>query len=499
MAKRCSGILLHPTSLPGGSGIGDLGRAAYEFVDFLAAAGQKLWQVLPLGPTGWGNSPYNSYSAIAGNPLLIDLYRFVDRGLLTEEEAQLGLPSELVDFERVVPQKNQRLRTAFQRFRTGENCELQRLFREFCEVEASWLDDYTLFAALLEQYQGMLWTEWPAAIARRQPEAIAAVRTELAEEVLYHQFLQFEFFDQWQRLRRYANERGVQIVGDIPIYVAHNSVDVWAYPENFQVDPKTLTVMQMAGVPPDFFSATGQLWGNPVYNWDYLATTGFAWWVNRFRFLLRFVDWVRIDHFRGFAAYWQVPAGETTAINGEWVTAPGAEFFEVLQQELGDLPILAEDLGVITPDVEELRDRFDFPGMLVLLFAFGGDRQNPYLPHNHRRRAVVYTGTHDNDTAVGWWLRASRAEREFLIEYLGLTDQRPHAENIHWRLIQQAMASVAEMAIFPLQDVLGLDNSARMNRPGFATNNWTWRYRSHEELQAVSDRLRWLTELYGRV
>ena len=497
--SRASGLLLHPTSLPSRFGIGDLGQAAYEFVDFLGASGQKLWQILPLGPTGYDHSPYTmNFSAFAGNPLLISLEQLAAAGLLEAEELQPltgpDLEPDRVSFERVIPHKTAYLQQACDRFRAAPSPE----FTTFCQDQAWWLEDYVLFMALLEANQGRPWQEWERALARRQPEALAAQREELRDRLFYHQFVQFAFFQQWQQLRAYANERGIQIIGDVSIYVCENSADVWAHPEAFKLDPETLKPTYIAGVPPDYFSATGQLWGNPVYDWDALQATEFAWWVDRFRATLLYVDLVRIDHFRGFEAYWQVPAGETVATNGEWVPAPGEAFFSTVRETLGSLPVLAEDLGIITPAVEELRDRFDFPGMKILLFAFGGGPDHPYLPHNYPRNCLVYTGTHDNDTTLGWWAQASEPERQAVARYLGY-DTPDAIPAVNWGLIRLALSSVANQAIIPLQDLLGLDNRARMNDPSVRAGNWRWRYESSAQLTtALGDRLRALTELYNR-
>ncbi len=493
---RASGILLHPTCLPSPYGIGDFGESAYRFVDFLAQSGQRLWQVLPLGPTGYGNSPYMSYSAIAGNPYLISPQLLQEAGLLTLEElAEFPpFPTERVDFARVIPYKMQLFRCAFARFMTSGADREE--FDAFCCAEASWLDDYALFMALQQNNPDKTWNFWEPDIAQRHPRAIAHQRQILYSEVQFHKFLQFQFFQQWLKLKEYANQRNIQIIGDIPIYVSHHSADVWVNPQNFMLDPADGSVAWMAGVPPDYFSPTGQLWGNPVYNWEYLEESNFAWWVQRFQFLRRFVDLIRIDHFRGFEAFWQVPAGETTAIRGEWRKAPGKALFQTLVQELGELPILAEDLGVITPEVEELRRMFGFPGMRVLLFAFGGGSDNIHLPHHFVRNSLVYTGTHDNDTAVGWWQRASLQEKQFFYRYL---TGYGAGEEINWALIRLALASVSDLAIIPLQDILGLDNGARMNKPGTAEGNWEWRLASLDLLtDQISDRLRELTYLYSR-
>ncbi|PZV15911.1 MAG: 4-alpha-glucanotransferase [Pseudanabaena sp.] len=506
--QRASGILLHPTSLPSKFGIGDLGETAYQFIEFLLRSGQKLWQVLPLGPTGYGNSPYMSFSAIAGSLYMISPELLAKQYLLKEED-WADIPDfnqDSIDFEAVMPYKRKLLEIAFSRFKQGYVDQdlkhhhdlylLQEQFKKFCYEEADWLEDYVLFMALHEQDPKILWNNWEPAIARREPQALQQKREELHDQIEFQRFVQFIFFDQWLKLKQYANTRNIQIIGDIPIYVSHNSADVWANPENFVLDPETYEVAQMAGVPPDYFSATGQLWGNPVYNWEYLQETHFEWWIDRFRFLNRYVDIIRIDHFRGFEAFWQVPAGEETAINGEWETAPGTELFTKLNEVMGELPILAEDLGVITPEVDKLRDDFGFPGMRVLMFAFGGGSDNFHLPHNYVRNSAVYTGTHDNDTAVGWWQRSSRYEKELFYKYIvGFAAGEP----INWVLIRMAMAAVSVIAIVPLQDVLGLDNSGRMNTPGTATGNWGWRYSDPDLLnQELSDRLLEITQLYSR-
>ena len=506
--QRASGILLHPTSLPSKFGIGDLGETAYQFIEFLSRSGQKLWQVLPLGPTGYGNSPYMSFSAIAGSLYLISPELLAKQHLLKEEDwADIpDFDQDRVDFEAVMPYKRKLLELAFERFKQGYTDQdlqhhhdlylIQEQFKKFCYEESDWLEDYVLFMALHEQNPKILWNNWEPAIARREPQALQQKREELHEQIEFQRFVQFVFFDQWLKLKQYANMRNIQIIGDIPIYVSHNSADVWANPENFALDPDTYEVSQMAGVPPDYFSATGQLWGNPVYNWEYLQETHFAWWIDRFRFLNRYVDIIRIDHFRGFEAFWQVPAGEENAIKGEWKVATGTELFTKLYEVMGELPILAEDLGVITPEVDKLRDDFGFPGMRVLMFAFGGGSDNFHLPHNYVRNSAVYTGTHDNDTAVGWWQRASKYEKELFYKYIvGFAAGEP----INWVLIRMAMAAVSVIAIVPLQDVLGLDNSGRMNTPGTATGNWGWRYSDPNLLnQDLSDRLLEITQLYSR-
>lgn len=494
--SRASGLLLHPTSLPGPYGIGEIGQAAYQFVDFLQGSGQQLWQVLPLGPTGFGNSPYMCYSAMAGNPLLISLEDLQGRQLLVSEDLA-SLPdfaADAVDFEQVIATKIPLLRQAWENFQERATPSQRDQFASFCQEKAYWLDDFAFFMALKDAHQGQPWTTWERDIAWRQPQAVAQWRQKLEGEIRFQQFLQYEFFQQWSRLKTYANDRGIQIIGDIPIYVAHNSVDVWAYPQNYQLDPETGEPALMAGVPPDYFSDTGQLWGNPIYDWQHLQRHRYHWWVERFRAMLDYVDLIRVDHFRGFQAYWQVKQGETTAMNGEWVEAPGTELFQVINEELGYLPILAEDLGVITPEVEALRDQFEFPGMKVLQFAFGDDPGNPHLPFNYPRNCLAYTGTHDNNTTVGWFDQLSSEDRDRLTEYLGCVC----GDGIHWTLIRMALGSVANQAIFPLQDLLGLGTEARMNFPGKAEGNWGWRYRPALLTDELRDHLQRLTWRFGR-
>ncbi len=495
--QRASGILLHPTSLPSPYGIGDLGKSAYEFIDFLVKTEQKFWQVLPLGPTGYEHSPYTmNFSAFAGNPLLIDLEQFVKQELLQSEELQPlsgeGNPHQ-VNFDAVIPHKTKALEQAYQRFTPSAD------FESFCQQQAWWLADYALFMALLAENQGKAWSQWDRPIALREKQALQQAENRLQDRIRYHQFTQYFFFAQWSDLRRYANDRNIQIIGDVSIYVCHNSADVWASQADFALDPETLEPAWMAGVPPDYFSATGQLWGNPVYNWEHLQATEFQWWINRFKATLLYVDIVRIDHFRGFEAFWRVKAGEVNAINGEWVKAPGEEFFQSLKTALGgNLPVLAEDLGIITPEVEALRDRFEFPGMKILMFAFGDSASNPYLPHHYTPNFVVYPGTHDNETVLGWWQTANEQTKQHVAEYLGY----PHwqdIQEINWVLIRLALASVADLAIIPVQDLLGLDNQGRMNDPSVSAGNWRWRYTSSEQLTPdLQNRLLHLVKLYSR-
>lgn len=493
---RASGVLLHPTSLPSRFGIGDLGEKAYQFVDFLAKSDQQIWQILPIGPTGYGNSPYLSYSALAGNPLLISPDLLQQQGLLTEEELRHlpEFPLDLVEFERVIDTKMPLLRKASDRFK-DRGSPVEDEFKSFCNSQNDWLSDYALFMSLKQAHGGKGWNQWPKDIASRQPEAMAKWAAELADEILFHKFVQYQFFSQWKKLKHYANQKGIKLFGDIPIYVAHDSVDVWAHKAIFRLDPETGGAALMAGVPPDYFSETGQLWGNPVYNWDELERTDFKWWIRRVEAILEYVDIVRIDHFRGFQAYWAVPQGETTAMSGTWLEAPGDKFFQILDQQLGKLPIVAEDLGVITPEVEALRDKFNFPGMKILQFAFDDDRTNGFLPYNYTdRNCIVYTGSHDNNTTVGWFNERSPEANAKVIDYLGcLCD-----DGIHWAMIRLALSSVGNTVVLPFQDILGLGSDAKMNTPSKAEGNWSWRCRAEAFNDELSGRLKYLTYLYGR-
>ncbi len=496
MHARTSGILLHPTSLPGPFGIGDLGPRARQFVDFLADAGQGLWQVLPLGPTGYGDSPYQAVSAFAGNPLIISPELLAQEGWLTGEDLEApDFPAERIDYGAVIFWKHQILARAHERFREHAS-EVQKAdLDEFRRRHADWLHDYCLFFALKQQYP-VSWTEWPSAILTREDPAIARARQDYADAIAVQEFIQYQFFRQWAALKDYAHSRGVRLLGDVPIFVAHDSADVWAHPEWFQLDHGGKPT-KVAGVPPDYFSAEGQLWGNPLYRWDVLEREGYAFWVDRLRLLLTLVDCVRLDHFRGFAAHWEVPAGHPTAMHGNWAPGPGPALFQALETALGHLPLIAEDLGTITPDVRELRDSVRLPGMAVLQFAFSveenGIGDSLYLPHKHQQNLVVYTGTHDNDTTLGWWQTLSHQDRHFLQRYL-----RTDGQAIHWDLIYAAMSSVANTVIVPLQDVLGLGSEACLNRPGRAEGNWTWRYRHDALSPQLAGQLREVSRLYGR-
>jgi 4-alpha-glucanotransferase len=490
-SRRKSGVLLHPTSLPGPGGIGSLGEECRRFCDFLHAAGQSLWQVLPLGPTGYGNSPYSCYSAFAGNPLLIDLETLVAEGDIDRADIRSGFPVERVDFLRVETYKAVIFRRAAENFSARGDDSRHKEYRQFCAA-TPWLHDYALFMALKADHHDKSWRQWPEEIARRTPEALEECSGSLGPAVAMQKYLQWQFFRQWRKVKEYANDSGIEIIGDIPIFVAYDSADVWGNPQLFHLDECGRPLV-VAGVPPDYFSKTGQLWGNPLYNWEAMAFHGFDWWIERIRCALLLYDRIRIDHFRGFEAYWEVPATEKTAVNGRWVKGPGEALFNALIDSLGPLPVIAEDLGVITPDVEALRDRFGFPGMRILQFAFGSGPDNPYLPHNHDRHTAVFTGTHDNDTTAGWFAALPAREQKRVREYLGAGD-----DDIVWDLIRVALASVADTAIIPLQDLLALGSSARMNIPGSPTGNWTWRFKSGELTAAIAKRLDHVTELYGR-
>jgi len=504
--RRVSGILLHPTSLPGVGGIGDLGDEAYRFVDWLASAKQQRWQIMPLGPTSYGDSPYQCLSALAGNPLLISLQRLVSEGMLSQDVLNNtpDFPVESVDYGPLIEWKTKVLQSAYANFSATARREQRQAFEDFHAEQASWLDNYALFTAIKEAHGGAAWSQWDRSIARREADALAQWRTRLADRIRFQQFVQWLFFSQWLELKAYANAREVQIVGDIPIFVAHDSVDVWAHPELFYLDEEG-NPSAVAGVPPDYFSATGQRWGNPLYRWDVLAERGYDWWIERFRMTLTLVDIVRLDHFRGFSAYWEVPAEEATAVKGRWVKGPGLPFFEAIRSALGRLPIIAEDLGVITPEVDALREESGFPGMAVLQMAWDDnanvsadaqmseDTTFAHLPHNHHRDRVVYTGTHDNDTVVGWWHTASDGVRSDLRQYLGIP-----CDDIAWDLIRVAFMSVAETAIIPMQDVLSLGSEARMNLPGHAAGNWVWRLLPNQLTPQVAERLALLTTLYDR-
>jgi 4-alpha-glucanotransferase len=493
---RQSGILLHPTSLPGPHGSGDLGPAAFHFIDWLVSAGQSVWQVLPLTPIGPGNSPYASVSAFAGSPLLVALEPLIAKGWLAPIDAaqRAGLADDKVMFERVVPFRMGQLRVAASAFAAHGGAGDRVEFDAFCAGQSNWLDDYALFMALDAHYQARgigAWTGWEAGHARRDPAALAVARSALRTEIDFWRFVQWCFFSQWRAVQRHAHERGVRIVGDLPIFVAHHSADCWSRPDLFQLDARGEPTV-VAGVPPDYFSATGQRWGNPLYDWPAMQREGFRWWIGRIKHELARADLVRIDHFRGFAGYWEIPATCPTAVEGRWVPAPGVALFEAAQAQLGALPVIAEDLGVITPDVEALRDRFGFPGMKVLQFGFNGDASHAFLPHNYQPNCAVYTGTHDNDTALGWFAGATGRERSYALAYLGATPQ-----DIHWAMIRAVCGSVARLAVCQMQDVLGLGREHRMNTPG-QMDCWTWRFTWDQVGPEPAQRLAQLAAAYGR-
>lgn len=494
---RSSGLLLHPTSLPGPYGIGDLGPLAHYFVDFLAVAGQRLWQVLPLGPTSYGDSPYQCLSAFAGNPLLVSPDRLIEEGLLPREalEGYPHFPAERVDFEHVIPAKMQLLRRSFDHFESHATSYQRDRFERFrrAVIHRSWLPDFALFMALKSHHDGKCWADWSPDLRDRKPAALDEARRALAREIRFHEYAQWLFHKQWAELRAHAGQNGIRLVGDAPIFVAYDSADVWANRDFFLLDEEGKPTA-VAGVPPDYFSKTGQLWGNPLYDWKQHEQTRYAWWTERLRVLFAAVDIVRLDHFRGFESYWAVPAGEKTAINGTWEPGPGLKLFNALEDALGPLDIIAEDLGVITPEVEALRDTCGFPGMKVLQFAFGSGARNAFLPHNHVKHAVVYTGTHDNDTTVGWYRTLPERDKRQIASYLG----RP-VDDPAWALIHLAMASVADGAIVPMQDVLSLGSEARMNMPGAASGNWAWRFQQDSLTEALATRLAELASGFGRL
>lgn len=494
LTYRQSGLLVHPTSFPGRFGIGDLGPAAYQWLDFLVRAKQQVWQILPLGPTGYGDSPYQCFSAFAGNPYLISPELLLQDGLLTEAELSgPHLSTDYVDYGPVIEWKLALLNHIYRRFADGAAQHLRPEFDAFVTANASWLEDFALFMALKDENGGRIWNEWDPALALREKKALTAARKRLTAEIDNHRFRQFLFFRQWNNVRAYANQHGIQIVGDIPFYVAIDSADVWQNPGLFHLDDTGKPTL-VAGVPPDYFSATGQLWGNPLYRWEIHKMQQFSWWVERIRATLTMIDIVRIDHFRAFWDYWEIPASAPTAETGEWRLGPQDEFFHVMRAALGDnLPIIAEDLGEINPEVFGLRDRFNLPGMKILQFAWAGDATDKFLPHNYNQNCVVYTGTHDNDTTRGWYASAPEHERDHLRRYL-----RTDGSDIAWDLIRLAWSSTANLAVVPFQDILNLGPEARMNTPGKASGNWQWRYRPESLSDWAADHLREITDLYGR-
>ncbi len=493
--KRASGIILHPTSLPGPDGIGDLGPEAYRWVNFLAEAGCGLWQVLPLGPTGYGDSPYQCFSAFAGNPYLVSPAMLLEDGLLARADLadRPQFPAEQVQYGDVIGWKLTVLSRAYQAFKSGKVPPMAEEFEAFQVRHAHWLEDYSLFMAIKEANGGVSWDNWDASLRLRNSAALAAFANEHAAQIEQIRFSQFLFFRQWDALHAYANQKGIQIVGDIPIFIAFDSADAWAHKElfYFNIEGKAEAV---AGVPPDYFSPTGQLWGNPLYRWSVHQQTGYAWWIQRMQASLSMVDVLRLDHFRGFAGYWEVPGGMPTAEIGRWVKGPGADFLRAVQEALGDLPIIAEDLGEITQDVFDLRDMFGLPGMKILQFAFLNDPRDPFLPHNYPQNCVAYTGTHDNDTSLGWYISAPERERDFIRRYLARS-----GEDIVWDMIRAVWGSTAVFALAPMQDFLVLGTEARMNYPGRASGNWSWRMLPDALDPALIERIREHNFLYNRV
>ncbi|MBK9008541.1 MAG: 4-alpha-glucanotransferase [Anaerolineae bacterium] len=504
---RAGGILIHPTSFPSPYGIGDLGPQAYRFVDWLASSQCKLWQILPLGPTGYGDSPYQCFSAFAGNPYLISPDVLIQDGLLTQDDLRdvPAFPASRADFGLLIPWKLTLLLKAFSRFPAATK-DLRDGFDYYCAQNASWLNDYALFMALKDSHGGKAWNTWEKPLRMREQSALDKARKELSNDIHRHSFYQYLFSRQWENLRKYANEKGLKIIGDMPIFVAYDSADVWSHPELFFLD-ETGNPTVVAGVPPDLFSPTGQLWGNPLYRWDIHKESGYAWWLERIKFALKTIDILRLDHFRGFAGYYEIPASDKTAEHGHWVPGPGSDFFRAVDSKLSDgastaeitLPIIAEDLGLITPDVIALLEEFQLPGMKVLQFGFS-DPKNPFLPHNYVENCVAYTGTHDNDTAKGWFESTTSEEREFALRYLNIQpcEGSKPSQGFAWDLIRAVWSSVATIAMTPMQDVLNLGGEARMNFPSKLGGNWEWRMSEGDLSESLANKLRELNWLYLR-
>ena len=491
--QRRSGILLHPTSLPGPQPVGSLGKEAFRFVDALVTAGQSIWQILPLGPTGYGDCPYSCFSAFAGNPLLIDLQALAANGDLAEKDLpEFTVSSGEANFGAAYREQWPLLQRAYENFTAAATEQRRTAFAGFCEEQQSWLNAYALFRALSDEQQNAHWQQWPEQYRRPDEATFKELLERYSDSCTWHKYLQFVFFEQWFALKHYANRKGVLIFGDLPIFVAEDSADVWNHQELFHLDEDGRPTL-VAGVPPDYFSATGQLWGNPLYNWERMADEEYRWWRDRFHWNLELYDLIRVDHFRGFSASWAIPAGDRTAENGSWQTVPGGELFDRLKHDLGTLPVVAEDLGIITREVETLRDRYALPGMKILQFAFDSDAQNPYLPHQHIRRAVVYTGTHDNDTTLGWWQSLDPEIRKRVKDYLGNS-----CGDMPWPLIASALSSVARTTVIPMQDILSLTSTARMNTPGTTDGNWQWRMSEDQFTPEHMERLLHLSHLYGR-
>ncbi len=495
--ERSAGILLHPTSLPSKYGIGDLGNDAFLFIDFLEKAGQKLWQVFPLGPTGYGDSPYQCFSAFAGNPNLISPDKLKDEGLLSENDLR-NIPDHnphQIDYGQIIEYKKSLLRKAFTNFKLNFN-SFKNEFESFCNENSDWLDDFVFFMAAKDAHGGIVWKDWDKGLVHRDKKVMNEWKEKLSDDIFYHKFVQFKFFKQWHLVKEYANSKGIKIIGDMPIFIAYDSADLWANKHLFTVDENG-KLEKVAGVPPDYFSPTGQLWGNPLYRWKEMEKDDFLWWRKRFANLFKMVDIVRIDHFRGFEAYWEIPGDAPTAETGRWVKAPGEKLFKSLLKHLGDVPILAEDLGVITPEVEALRDKFNFPGMKILQFAFGTDMESKFLPHNYIPNCVVYTGSHDNDTTRAYFEKAKQDKStdiyEHMQKYLNY-----YGDDVVYELIRLAYASVANLVIIPMQDILNLGGEARMNFPGKLGGNWTWRFSWNQIDENLHLKYLGLAKLYER-
>ncbi len=491
---RRNGMLLPIASLPSPYGIGGFSKEAYEFIDLLEETGQKLWQILPLGPTSYGDSPYQSFSTFAGNPYFIDLDTLVEKGWLTKEACEAsdyGDNESYIDYGRIYNSRFVLLKQAF----LNSDVLSDEKFAEFCKANQHWLPDYALYMALKNQNDGKSWIEWEEEIRLRKPEAVEYYKKELEEECNFYEFLQYEFHEQWTKVKEYAHEKGIQIVGDVPIYVAFDSADTWANPELFQLDEKNLP-LGVAGCPPDAFSATGQLWGNPLYNWAYHKTTGYDWWLKRIAYCFDLYDIVRIDHFRGFDEYYSIPYGDETAVNGHWEKGPGMDLFDTVKEKLGELDIIAEDLGFLTESVFQLLKDSGYPGMKVLQFAFDPSEDSDYLTYKYQRNCVVYTGTHDNDTTAGWFEKLSDGDREVALRYMN-SFYTPKEEQ-HWDLIALAMRSTADTCIIPVQDFLGLGSEARINMPSTLGDNWKWRMTKGAFSEELKEKIRRMTKLYGR-
>jgi len=492
--QRSSGILLHPTSLPGPDGIGDLGPEAFHWIDFLEECGCKLWQILPLGPTGYGDSPYQCFSAFAGNPFLVSPFLLTEDGLLKTDDLsdRPEFPDRMVDFGQVIAWKNTILDRAYRHFCDEKPSSIKKEYDKFCKAESEWLDDFALFMAIKHDQGGVAWDHWAEELRMRDEKTLARFQTSHKTEIANQKFRQFLFFRQWESVRTYAHQKNIQIIGDIPIFVSFDSADAWSNPELFHLDEQRRPT-HVAGVPPDYFSPTGQLWGNPLYRWDVHKAQGYSWWIKRIRAVLKAVDIIRLDHFRGFAGYWEIPFGSPTAETGRWRKGPGKTIFNAFEKEFPSLPIIAEDLGEITPDVFVLRDAFHLPGMKVLQFAFSTDAEEPFLPHNYLPHCVVYTGTHDNDTTVGWYQSVAEEEKDFCRRYLARS-----GDDIAWDLIRAGWSSTAVFSMAPLQDLLSLGTEARMNYPGRPAGNWNWRFLSGDLSPFIIERMKEMNTLYLR-